>query len=53
MSPSSLPSLSGIEEGTTAPAFMTTNACDGNSIELNELIKKHRGVILTFFRGSW
>ena len=42
----------GLVLGTKAP-IINTEDIDGDLINLDELLKKHKGVLLDLFRGSW
>ena len=42
----------GLPLGTKAPMIITEDI-DGDPINLAELLKKHKGVLLDLFRGSW
>ncbi|MHA1916649.1 MAG: hypothetical protein ACW986_17520 [Promethearchaeota archaeon] len=42
----------GLPLGTKAPTI-DADDIDGEHVNLSELIGKHEGVLLDFFRGSW
>ncbi len=42
----------GLTLGIRAP-MIDTEDIDGDKINLSELLKKHNGVLLDLFRGSW
>ncbi len=42
----------GLSIGTKASNFETVNI-ESNEISLGDLLSKHRGVLLDFFRGQW
>lgn len=42
----------GLPLGTKAP-MIDTEDIDGNNVNLTILLKKHNGVLLDLFRGSW
>lgn len=42
----------GLVLGTKAP-LIDTEDIDGDSLNLTELLKKYKGVLLDLFRGSW
>jgi hypothetical protein len=42
----------GLPIGTKAP-MIDTEDIDGDNINLTELLKKHKGILLDLFRGSW
>jgi peroxiredoxin len=43
---------SGLKSGVTAPAFSGKDNA-GKTIELRSLLKKHKAVVLFFYRGEW
>ncbi len=42
----------GVQIGTKAP-MIDTDDIDGDKVNLTKLLRKHNGVLLDFFRGSW
>jgi hypothetical protein len=42
----------GLPLGTKAP-MIDTKDIDGDNVNLTKLLKKHNGVLLDLFRGSW
>lgn len=46
------PRPKGLSVGSKAPLFDTEDIY-GNSINLTQLLKNFKGVIIDFFRGNW
>ena len=42
----------GLPLGAKAP-MIDAEDIDGDNVNLNKLLKKHKGVLLDLFRGSW
>ena len=42
----------GLSVGSDAPIF-DIDDIDGNNIDLIQLLKVHKGVLIDFFRGNW
>jgi peroxiredoxin len=42
----------GLKKGETAPAFSAVDNT-GKSLDLKDLLKKHKAVVLFFYRGQW
>jgi peroxiredoxin len=42
----------GLKEGAKAPGFVTTDN-SGHKIDLHNILKSHKAVVLFFYRGQW
>ena len=42
----------GLKEGMKAPEFVTMDN-SGQKIDLNDILKSHKAVVLFFYRGQW
>jgi peroxiredoxin len=47
------PNPDGLEVGLEAPDFTVIDIKTGQTFNLKQALKSHRGILINFYRGSW